>query len=81
MVLNIYKKNSKTPEVSMFINYYGYGALDPNNPLISFVESYTPEKIIDLFTVLEGRLSKKNTGILIYYLSSMPDARLTLTRW
>lgn len=83
--LTLYKegKNSYENELaSIPINIIGYGKGDFYKVLVSEINNFNENRdILGIFRFLDGKLSKKSTGLLIYYLSIYPKCNFKVTGW
>lgn len=67
---------------SIPINFVGYGRMDFFKVLTSEIDSFNENKdVLGIFKLLDGKLSKGNTGRLIYYLSTYSNMTLKVQGW
>jgi len=66
---------------SFAITHIGYGRQEFQVELIEAIKRFNPNQPNDLFKFLAGKISKKTTGQLIYYISKYNNVKITVHGW
>jgi hypothetical protein len=66
---------------SFVVTYIGYGRQEFQVELLEVIRNFNPNQPNDLFRFLTGKISKRTTGQLIYYISKYNNVKLTLHEW
>jgi hypothetical protein len=66
---------------SFAVTHIGYGRQEFKVELLETIKNFNPNEPNDLFRFLAGKISKRTTGQLIYYISKYNNVKLTLYGW